>query len=509
MTELRDTRRPIEFWNEMLALQHEYFHSKDRFAMYNERVQSGEDLESAIGSLSGLYTEAYLEDITYSYCRGDDLDGIKEKYIDGGIDRFILTCDEFDKHKDKLEPYSRCWNPGLQQPHNVHSAYSMICWFVCFEADPEKLGRIAPYIGVPGIDRLVDTVLQKYDPDREVASEDQCRRTFKLLQSVMDVDEATAIENLQKYLASWGKQMGTLKGLKSVGVTGTEGAKSNESLIANLDTIKNISYRGFWAWEVALVVRHFGIDDSSFRDHEFYPKDLADYRPGSKQPAITSGVQNKENSTLTLSDRELKKQPEIMLDELFVALDLDADATNPVLMPDVFSTGHSHGEYLFYAAADKLHGIDELSPNKINENTMKASFYVEVSFQADTHGVASHEIEQAKTFLARGESYESVRERVEMDGPASFLEAFDQEIVFLPIEAGENWASWVLADGIGSGDPSLRVRHQAVEGERTLTIQAYLTSDDFTLADMLEHWQTLVDKYRHIPMRVFTGSPVE
>jgi len=282
MTTQRDTRRPLEFWDEMLALQQEHAHSRDHVALYKERIESAEasTKSDSIYFLKKGYAERYLEDVTYCYCRGDSLDEIKEKYIDGGIDRYVFTCGEIDKHREDIEDSSCFWQSELFHPNDIHSAYSMMCWFVCFEADTKKLGRIAPYIARAGRDRLIDTILQKYQPDREIANEDRAVRTFKLLQSVMDVDEAKAIKNLEKYLANWGKLMGTLKGLRSIGLLGTRGAKSNESLIANLDTIENISYRGFWAWEVALVVRVFGIDDSSFCDHEFYPKDLAHYKPG-------------------------------------------------------------------------------------------------------------------------------------------------------------------------------------------------------------------------------------
>ena len=281
MKKPRDTRRPVEYWNESLASTEKHFHSNDNFVRYKQRLKEGEVVTDAMQSLE-LYTEAYVEDITYTYCRGDDLSDIKEKYIDIGIDRFVLTAGEYEKHRKEIEEqgYSPYWNYNFFYPHDVHSSYCMVSWFLCFGADPKKIGEIAPYLVKAGHDRLVDTILQRFQPDREISTEDACGRTFKLLQSVMDVDEKKAIKNLEKYLANWGKLMGTLKGLRSIGLLGTEGAKSNESLIANLDTIKNISYVGFWAWEVAMVVRFFEIDDSSFCDHEFYPKDLAHFKPG-------------------------------------------------------------------------------------------------------------------------------------------------------------------------------------------------------------------------------------
>ena len=276
----RDTRKPVEYWDEMLALKHQHFHSKDNVAKYNERMQGMSEGVQPVFGLMNSHASYYLEDITYCYCRGDDLDEIKSKYIDEGIDRFIFVCGEIEKYRSHENMDSPYWEGNLFYPNEIHSALSMISWFVCFGADSQKMEQIAPYIAAAGKDRLIDTILKKYQPNREIATEDICGRTFKLLQSVLDTDKKKAIKNLEKYLANWGKLMGTLKGLRSIGLLGTRGAKSNESLIANLDTIKNISYRGFWAWEVALVVRFFDIDDSSFCDHEFYPKDLARYKQG-------------------------------------------------------------------------------------------------------------------------------------------------------------------------------------------------------------------------------------
>ncbi|WP_117311927.1 PoNe immunity protein domain-containing protein [Stenotrophomonas sp. G4] len=39
----------------------------------------------------------------------------------------------------------------------------------------------------------------------------------------------------------------------------------------------DISFYGYWSWEAAATTIVLGIDDSSYRDMAFYPKDLADY----------------------------------------------------------------------------------------------------------------------------------------------------------------------------------------------------------------------------------------
>lgn len=42
--------------------------------------------------------------------------------------------------------------------------------------------------------------------------------------------------------------------------------------------IRNLRYRGYWAWEVAAVVKLMGLDDESFKDNPYYPYDLVHYK---------------------------------------------------------------------------------------------------------------------------------------------------------------------------------------------------------------------------------------
>lgn len=199
-----------------------------------------------------------------------------------------------------------------------------------------------------------------------------------------------------------------------------------------------------------------------------------------------------------------------MLNDLFVALNLAATAANPAFLPDIISVRESQGQYLFYAAADKAHGVDELSPKKINANTLRVSFTVDVNFEDGIRSVALSEISDVKNRLANGEQYERYRENIGMEGPGSLLDAFEAKVVLLPIESGDNWASWIYGAKLSANQPpSLSVWYQAVEDERTLTVNAYSISDDYSLEEIVEHWQGLVDKYKEMPMQVFTGAPVD
>jgi len=86
-----------------------------------------------------------------------------------------------------------------------------------------------------------------------------------------------------------------------------------------------------------------------------------------------------------------------MLDELFIALSLAANAANPAHLPDVITQEESYGQYFFYVAADKAHGIDQFSTDKINAQTLKVRFTVDLSFHPDTRKVALAESPLVRT----------------------------------------------------------------------------------------------------------------
>lgn len=49
------------------------------------------------------------------------------------------------------------------------------------------------------------------------------------------------------------------------------------------------SFLGYWSFEAAAVAYVLDIDDASFRDHEFYPKDMADFARSLPRPAAIGG----------------------------------------------------------------------------------------------------------------------------------------------------------------------------------------------------------------------------
>ena len=274
-TVMRDTRRPPENWDEQLEVQRKRVHNPNFYDEMQERIKTKDSIQPVYGLFN--YVEDFMDEINYCYCKGDDIDSIRELYVIPGLGKYRLLISEIERYRGQMDsPY---FYINLLKPNATHSAYTLLAWWHCFAVDTDDVKELAPYVAPEGKDRLIDMILQRYQPDRAVAEKPSCARSFGVLNQIIDAAADKRIKLAEKYLANWGKTVGTFKGLKSLGVQGEVGVKSNEELIASVENLGG--YKGFWAWELALVVRFFDIDDSSFADHEFYPKDLAHYQFGS------------------------------------------------------------------------------------------------------------------------------------------------------------------------------------------------------------------------------------
>jgi hypothetical protein len=113
-------------------------------------------------------------------------------------------------------------------------------------------------------DMLLETLLEKVvaDPDTEVSTFHHEQPYGSLLDAVHTAQtpaEASAFVKI--YLDGWYKSF--------------DGVPWHDGHLVVTDEYSN--YEGYWAFEAAAICVVYGIDDSSFRDHIVYPKDLADW----------------------------------------------------------------------------------------------------------------------------------------------------------------------------------------------------------------------------------------
>ena len=133
----------------------------------------------------------------------------------------------------------------------------------------DLLPRLAPIIDYENDDRdgLIERLLAPYLPNRGEMP-DKCTRHlpyFKLLK-VFDAEPDARPALMQKYMSEWYKA-------------------SRREPYYEMHTPGGLhGFMGYWSFEAAAVTYLLDIDDSSYRDHEFYPRDMADFAREIKAP---------------------------------------------------------------------------------------------------------------------------------------------------------------------------------------------------------------------------------
>jgi len=272
----RDKYRPSDYWEEIISFRLNSDRKRDFLKMYRSAMPDSENGE-ALSLLLQFYTDHYINELVCAcYSRGDDLQSIRAGVIDESVSRYLTVVREIAHYSQNMELTYDLIQQDLKGPHRVQSVYTLLCWLICFDVEEETMKTLAPYITVEGEDRIIDSVLSRYQPGRKIADACAFPRLHRLLDSMFDSDAKKRVSLATQYLDRWGKLMSLLKGLKTVGGAAVaKGAKSNADLAKLRE--KDI-YKGFWAWDLALMVRVLEIDDSSFADHELYPADLANFR---------------------------------------------------------------------------------------------------------------------------------------------------------------------------------------------------------------------------------------
>jgi hypothetical protein len=139
--------------------------------------------------------------------------------------------------------------------------YVTALWLVSlallFEADDELFGRLLSLNGNEGRDQLYERLVAARAADRRPARELLYPKPYKLL---LDAADAPA-----------GERAGPVAELLRVWYPSLKDAYWHESHRGP----DGGGFYGYWCIEAAGAVKAFGIDDASFRDMRYYPKDLA------------------------------------------------------------------------------------------------------------------------------------------------------------------------------------------------------------------------------------------
>lgn len=128
---------------------------------------------------------------------------------------------------------------------------------LAFEVDDATFARVASAVEFGWGDQLLDRLIASRRPEHPIGGKLAFPRVVGPLMDAVDTPSAADAEKLVgRYLGKW---YASWKGVHGWGGHGFVGKRL---------------YWGYWAFEALGVVKALGLDDSSFRENEYYPRDL-------------------------------------------------------------------------------------------------------------------------------------------------------------------------------------------------------------------------------------------
>lgn len=202
--------------------------------------------------------ENVVELLHQKYSRGDDLAEFKPL-----LDNVIEYRQWQKDYADALPENEQVERIDWEELHEDDMRRTLI-WLAfayCLNMGQEYYQQVLELIANQGQDGLLDNIaVTMGDTTREVAQSTLFKKRFGKLYKVVLADPEQRPSLVKEYLNAWYKAEG-----------------SPDYHLMDTD-----AYIGYWCWGAALVVKLYNIDDSSFIDHEYYPKDLVHWQDNNK-----------------------------------------------------------------------------------------------------------------------------------------------------------------------------------------------------------------------------------
>lgn len=186
-----------------------------------------------------------------AYSSGSPVSGLPSLTIDAveGFIRYQQLAVEAGSVR-MMEAYFDMYVEGL----------NLLALLILLSPDASLLKRFVAALDVTGHDALLDALIATQLPDRQKTGELLWPKPFGEVYALFTTDDDRA-PHMAKYLDGWYKKM-------------KPASWHNAHKFPD-----GSAFFGYWSFESAAVTRVLDIDDSSYRNKTFYPKDLVSYQP--------------------------------------------------------------------------------------------------------------------------------------------------------------------------------------------------------------------------------------
>ena len=246
---LRDTLKDKKYFDERVNFRAKVIDKKIQKITLNNKLTSEVKMKNAFRLNSDII---YL--LQQKFARGDNLTELKPHLLEA------LEYRQWQKdYADALPANEQKDRIGWEEIRTdyLENWLDWLAFAYCLDMGDSYYAQALKLIANQGLDVLFDSIALKMgDTERAVSNDLLFKKRFKKLHDVIAADIEQQPSLMKAYLDAWYKLI-----------------DSPDYHLMDTD-----AYIGYWSWEAALVVKLYNIDDSSFIDHPYYPKDLVHFK---------------------------------------------------------------------------------------------------------------------------------------------------------------------------------------------------------------------------------------
>ncbi|NRR28610.1 DUF1911 domain-containing protein [Oxalobacteraceae bacterium] len=224
-----------------------------------------------------------LNQMTLFYSAGHEIDELRDFYA-----VVLEWWEKYSKYDTAYDLSPESENAEVAQLPLLGPGYEQANRLLCFGVllgKADLIPRLIPILDYnnPKRDGMLERLIGFYIPDRGVPP-DECTRHlpyFKTLK-IFDAPQENRPALMAKYLEDWYH------------------ASRREPYHDSHD--RGVNFFGYWSWESAAITFLLNIDDTIYRDAQFYPKDLVEFARSLPERSTVSSV----SSVSSLTDEELR-----------------------------------------------------------------------------------------------------------------------------------------------------------------------------------------------------------
>ncbi len=233
----------------------------ERYTKFNNWITEGRTPKERIPYVKNNIIEIKIGVLVAHYSSNSSFDNLNKILLDV-INLMKENWDGFWKLKN---------SKGEELDQYILSAYDEMLWMLSLgyllDIPNEEFKKLVDVIDRDGVrDKLFEFIIKAKLPERASISEESYREFYgipkvfeKLRLAISEPEKSKAELLIKDFLTNdW------YKNHKDAGWYNSHKSKHN-------------TYFGYWSFETAAVVAILDLDDSSFRDNQYYPKDLVDY----------------------------------------------------------------------------------------------------------------------------------------------------------------------------------------------------------------------------------------